>query len=386
VRCLGLSVALASQNQQPPRFTATTDYVTTEVIARDSRGEFVQNLRAGDFQLLEDGVKQTITHFVRIGAGQVLPETPPAGRIGEGLIMPPAVDHVPGRLFVIFIDDKHIQPLDSIRARRVLNQVRDLLLRDGDLVSLVSTGFSSIATPLTYDAGRRRFDESVAKVLGSGMTPADVINASQTAQGPAGLRHDAHVAFKTAYDLLEQLARVKNRRKAFVYLSSGYDFNPFVNERFKNVQEMYAARQDGGLNPFEAGGQQVSEAELIGEVAALTRAAQRANVTFYTIDPRGLSAGPDINANIPFQSWRAYMETTTSTLKVLGDETGGFCVCNTNDLAGAIRNIHDAMSDYYVLGYTSSNSGKTNRRRTISISVTRPGVVTSGYRREYYVR
>ena len=49
----------------------------------------------------------------------------------------------------------------------------------------------------------------------------------QGSQGPTELRHRAHVAFSTAYDLMSNLEKLQNRRKAVIYLSSGYDFNPF---------------------------------------------------------------------------------------------------------------------------------------------------------------
>jgi VWFA-related protein len=330
-------------------------------------------------------VKQTLSHFVLVQGGQVVKEAPPPAAVTEGLILPPEVKQVPGRLFVIFIDDMHIQPEDSIKARRILEKIKDVLLRDDDLVTIVSTGYSSIQVQLGRDPSHRRFDEAIGKLLGSAMTPAEIISAAQTSQGPAGLRHNAHIAFKTAYDLLEQLGKIQNRRKAFVYMSSGYDFNPFVQARFQAIQDMYAKGQDGGRNPFETGGQQFSDADLIAEVAALTRAAQRATVTCYTLDPRGLVAGPGINTNLSPQAFQAYIDTSVSTLKVLGDQTGGFCICNTNDFTKGLQKIDDAMSDYYVIGYTSSNSNRMQRRRTITVNITRTGVTASGYRREYYV-
>jgi hypothetical protein len=51
-------------------------------------------------------------------------------------------------------------------------------------------------------------------------------------------------------------------------------------------------------NPFETNGQQFAESDLIAALAELTATAREANVTFYTIDPRGLQAGPDISTNL----------------------------------------------------------------------------------------
>ena len=381
---------------QLPQFKTGTDLVRTEVIVRDSRGTFVADLTLADFELYEDGVRQVLSTFVKVIGGQAVTEEPPP-LTSEGLLLPPTRRPDPGRIFVIFVDDHHIQPHDSIKARRVLQQIRDTLLHDGDLVTVVSTGYSSIQQQLAYHAGNERLNQSISRVLGSGLTPAEIIAANQTADGPAGLRHQAHVAFSTAYDLLGQLAKIPNRRKTFLYVSSGYDFNPYVQERFKAIQELYTSPDKGdrsGLsadditrfrNPFDSGTHQFSEMQLIAELAALTRAAQRANVTFYAIDPRGLDAGPSINSPVGVQGHWAHLNTTLSSLKVLGDETGGFCLCNTNDFKKGLQRIDDETSDYYLIGYTSSNKDLQKVKRQIEVRVTRPGVTASGYRREYVI-
>jgi VWFA-related protein len=376
-----ISPALAGQESQKPRFVSTTDYVTTEVIVRDARGVFVQDLTVKDFLLLEDGVPQTLTTFVRVKGGRATTQVASAATTREGLILPPVKEEDPGRIFAIFIDDRHIQPSDSPKARVIVQKIRDTLLHDGDLVTVVSTGTSSIAEPLNYDIGRARFDRVTGRVLANGMTPAEIIAANQTSDGPAGLRHDAHVAFRTAYDLLDELAKIKNRRKAFLYVSSGYDFNPYANARYQTIRN--AA---GTANPFTSGSQQFSDMDLIAQLAALTQAAQRANVTFYTMDPRGLIAASSITGNLGTQDILDQIAKSTTSLKTLAEETGGFCVCNTNDFTTGLRRIDEAMSDYYLLGYTSSNADQSKLRRTISVRLNRPGVTASGFRSEYTIK
>ena len=377
---LWLPPAFAEQESQKPRFVSTTDYVTTEVIVRDGRGVFVQELTSKDFILLEDGVPQTLTTFVRVKGGRATTQISSGAPGREGLILPPVKEDDPGRIFAIFIDDRHIQPSDSLRARGLLQKIRDTLLHDGDLVTMVSTGTSSIAEPLNYDIGHARFDRVTGRVLASGMTPAEIIAANQTSDGPAGIRHDAHVAFRTAYDLLTELAKVKNRRKAFLYVSSGYDFNPYAEARFKAVQN-----SAGAANPFGSG-QQFSEMDLIAELAALAHAAQRANVTFYTLDPRGLIAASSIQGSLGTRDILDQIAKSTTSLKTLAEETGGFCICNTNDFTRGLQKIDEAMSDYYLIGYTSSNADQSKLRRTISVRVNRPGVTVSGFRTEYTIR
>ena len=50
----------------------------------------------------------------------------------------------------------------------------------------------------------------------------------QGSQGPSEVRYRAHVAFSTAYDLVKNLEKVQNRRKALVFVSNGYDAKLYV--------------------------------------------------------------------------------------------------------------------------------------------------------------
>lgn len=403
---LATTVVYAQQttkpNPQTPVFRTSTDYVSTDVVVRDTSGKFVSDLSATDFDVLEDGVPQKISNFVAVIGGRALTEVgPTAAPVSEGLILPSArpPSDVSGRIFIIFIDDMHLQALDSPRAKAVLEMVRDTILHDGDLVGMVSTGYSSIATDISYDYNRARFNEAIKKLMGSGMTPEDIIKASQTSEGPAGLRYNAQTAFSTAYDILKQAAKVTNRRKAFIYVSSGYDFNPFKDSRYQEMQEKYAvpegapgyeptgtANDISFRNPFETNGQQFAEADLIAQIAELTREARRSNVTFYAVDPRGLIAGQDINQTISSEEWRRFVDTSLSSLRVLSDETGGFCICNTNEFKKNLQKIDNEMSDYYIIGYTSTNPDPLKIRRRIEITVKRPGLEKPIYKDQYTIK
>ena len=404
------AVSGQGQRQQPtppPRnpqttFQATTDHISTFVIAKDSKGQFISDLRPDEFEVLEDGVPQKITTFWRAFGGRMLShlsETPVAAT--EGLILPPAgpPKDVSGRIFIVFIDDMHLQALDSIKTRKVLEDIRDTILHPNDLIGIVSTGYSSIAIDLNYDYNNRRLNEAIKKVMGSAPSPTDIINGAQMSDGPAGLRYNAHVAFSTAYEILAQAEKVTDRRKAFLYISSGYDFNPFKDSRYKAEQERYATPSDDGSsssnpnsressydNPFDKNGLQFAETDLIAEIAELTRAANRANVTFYTIDPRGLVGGADINLNLTSTEWQNYITNSIDSLRVLAEETGGIAVVNTNDFKNKFKQIDNEMSDYYLVGWTTSNPDPLKIRRKVEIKVNRPGVRDLVYRPEYNIR
>ena len=108
------------------------------------------------------------------------------------------------------------------------------------------------------------------------------------------------------------------------------------------------------------------------ELSELTRAANRANATFYTIDPRGLVAGADIDEDVDPTEWNNYVRKSQDSLRVIAEQTGGFAAINQNDFDKALKRIDAESSDYYVLGYYSSNPDPMKRTRKIEVKVNRP--------------
>ena len=59
---------------------------------------------------------------------------------------------------------------------------------------------------------------------------------------------------------------------------------------------------------------------------------------------------------------------------MLAELTGGIAVVNTNDVEKWLKRIDNETSDYYVLGYYSSNPDPLRRTRRIEVRTTRPNV------------
>src|SRR3984893_9502704 len=117
------------------------------------------------------------------------------------------------------------------------------------------------------------------------------------------------------------------------------------------------------MNP----GNKFADAALAIELNELGREANRANATFYTIDPRGLVAGQDLDETVDPNEWETHLRKTQDSLRTLAEQTGGIAVVNTNDFDKALKRIDAETSDYYVLGYYSSNPDPTQRRRVVEI-------------------
>jgi VWFA-related protein len=380
------------QPQQQPKpgepFTVRADLVTTDVVVRDNSGQFVADLKKEDFEILEDGVPQTLVSFSLTHGGRSYNiAAPPPAPVAEGIILPPTrpTNDAAGRIFLIFVDDLHLDFRNTGRIRDLFKKIASELIHEGDMFGILSTGPSSLSIDLTYD--RRRLDEAIKKISGAGLAPKDILDVPEGQQGPPEVRHRAHVAFSTAADMMRQLEQVHNRRKAFIYVSNGYDLDPFQKTRAKNYAERYGQlrsnvdNSDGsnsnqGVDPNDPTnrvGNQWAFADLVSELAELTRSANRANTTIYTIDPRGLVGGPDLDEKIDMVEYQDYVRNTQDSLRVLADLTGGLAVVNQNDFRKALQRIDQETSDYYVVGYYSNNPDPTKKRRKVEVKVTRAG-------------
>jgi VWFA-related protein len=387
--------SVLAQNAPPKPQAPTTDpqqvirtgveLITTDVIVRDSRGQFIADLKKDEFEIFEDGVKQQLVSFTLTHGGRVFNvAAPPPPPPQEGIILPPPrpTNDAAGRIFLIFVDDLHLDFRNTGRIRELFKKIAKELIHEGDMFGIVSTGPSSLSIDLTYD--RKRLDQAITKITGAGLAPKDILDVPEGAQGPPEVRYRAHVAFSTANDIIAQLAQIHNRRKAFIYVSNGYDFNPFKDTRAKQEAEKYGRVSDGSdgsgssndtnpdADPFLKQSNKFHEADLVSDLSWLTRNANRANVTMYTIDPRGLVGMPDLDEKVDMVEWQNYVRTSQDSLRTIAELTGGYAAVNQNDFDKALKRIDAETSDYYVIGYYSNNPDPRKRNRSIEVKVTRP--------------
>ena len=411
---VALTVGLSAQTpaptsgaaaQEKPTFKVQVDLVTSDIIVRDEKGNFIPDLKKEEFEIYEDGIKQDISSMTVVTGGRVTNVlAPPPPPPPEGIILPPSKPKtdVSGRIFLFFVDDLHLQFHNTGRVRELFKKISKELVHDGDMFGIVSSGPSSIAIDMTYD--KSRLDEAIKKIAGNELKPTDIINGPSGAEGPSEVRYRAHVAFSTVNDLLNNLNSVTNRRKALIYVSDGYDFNPFQDARLGLMdpnspfaQNEFARNQnqanagDGSspqTDPFAQQQKQsetFADADLARELGELTRQANRSNVTMYTIDPRGLVGMGDIDEQVDPQQWNEYVRKSQDSLRVIAEETGGIAVVNQNDFSKALKRIDAETSDYYVLGYYSKNPDATKRRRQVEVKISRKGA-NPWFRKEYVLK
>ena len=152
----------------------------------------------------------------------------------------------------------------------------------------------------------------------------------------------------TVAELARQLATVRQRRKAMVYIGSGALFAPTVSG---------PAGSSYSPSWFEA-----------------VRALAAANTAMYYIDPRGLvSEGVDVTVTSPRSIFGAAAASEALDSPIaFAHETGGEAFVRSNLFDRAIDRIWRESADYYLLGYEPPvNDGKPHK---ISVVVRRKGV------------
>jgi hypothetical protein len=106
----------------------------------------------------------------------------------------------------------------------------------------------------------------------------------------------------------------------------------------------------------------------------LTQRANRANVSFYPVDGRGLQVYDEryrFNTNQPIAT---QTNARRESLLRLAADTDGVAVVNTNDVSGGMSRIVSDVASYYLLSYYSTNSKMDGRFRRIRVRVKQPGI------------
>ena len=194
--------------------------------------------------------------------------------------------------------------------------------------------------------------DSRMRTLGQGAKPTVDITDFDRAQRVV-------TVFDSVRMLADALAPVRGRRKAVVMFSEGFNYQMTEPFGMRSVSDVIRATQD------------------------TLSAAARANVNFYTIDPRALvgagtdfmqMTGPGMPTGGTQTAIADELQRTRDSLRVLAEETGGFATIDANSLSSAFDRIVDSNSRYYILGYTPPDDAQNGRFHKIDVRVKRPGL------------
>jgi len=384
-----LSLLSIAGHAQTPIFRTETTVVQLPVRVLDAKGNFVTDLTAADIDVLEDGVPQEISEFTLVDLSSVLPPSPLAVP-SSGILSPADLENVPGRLYVFLLDDAHVGVGHSARARDLIKGfIRDRI-----------TPADAAAVVIASGAARQDFTRDKAALVRAVDRFAGTLDAGE----PARVQEvRARGIVKLVTDLAGALANIRGRHKTIVYVGSQVgcrvafetttDFLPTL----KGAEQPDPANAERGANLSAAatGAAADSDEQILcnEQLRDAVRAAVQANVSMYSIDPRGMlnrgwispavdgRAGPD-PARRRMLAVEPGRPSVLDGFHVLADHTGGFAVTDTNNYRDPFDRIVRESSTYYLLAYTSTNDKVDGKYRRTHVNVKRPGVQAfyrSGY-------
>jgi VWFA-related protein len=133
------------------------------------------------------------------------------------------------------------------------------------------------------------------------------------------------------------------------------------------------------------------------QLRSTINAAVRANVSFYTVDSRGLVADPPggdathatsrgsgMFSGSTQTSQRAKFNDQQETLVSLAADTGGKALLDNNDLSMGLVQAQNDVHSYYIVGYHTTNEKTDGRYRKISVKIQRYPQAKLDYRSGYF--
>ncbi len=309
--------------------------VTAEVSVLDKEGNPVHNLKREDFELYEDGKRQDILSLDEVQAE--------AKQSSLGA-----------------------SPLDEIAPPR------------GKTVLMLF----SYLHPVSQNAELRR--ESAEKFLIKFMRPQDLIavgtlaNSMRLLQPFTDNRREALAAVRRLFNTKEALDSLWDQPHAP---------NSSLN-RLHILQNICSSlmRLKGPKTVLIYGSHYVSVREDEAEYNATLDLARRANVTFYTVDPAGSNSGIPASLQMTKRSSALRQVATLSAArsKPLALDSGGDFI-ELADADSRLEKLDRQISNYYTLGFQSSNPRHEGKLRKLKVKVALKGAKVL-YRSEYQDR
>ena len=388
------TVTGTAQQSQPPDnpptvIRTTTQEVLLDFIARDKHQKLVTNLRQEAVEVLEDGVPQTARSFqYRGGREESAPQDGAAPAPARAAANPASPLRNINLVSLVF------EALGAESRRIAAQAANDFLANEVDRNTYIGvfTLNHRLALLQQYTNDPALLKRAVDRAMGGAYqqyakdTEREVMKlnslgdphrfqqlhpGSAEERGPQDAGHfagpEAQMAALTisvltnqvgnlSIDALQQLIEAQAQlpgRKTVIYFSPGLILPPEEPERLR----------------------------------AVVSAANRANISFYTVDPSGLDAMSRVRlADITAQAMADMDPGDTDVkptnlqenLRSLAEDTGGFAIDNTNDARVPLRHVMEEVRGHYEVAYAPTSPNYDGHFRTLEIRSRKAGIRMQG--------
>ena len=373
----------AQQNtdqQQPTVIRRGINYVSVDVIVTDKDGKPVLDLAQDDFSLSEDGKPQTIDNFSVVKLDQIeTAMTSPPREIRDDNDEQREAARPDVRLFVILLDDYHVQRGNDLSVRKPLIDFLQNQLAPSDMVAIMYplTPIDDLRFSRNRDAASSAIDHFLGRKYD--YVPRNEFEekyANYPAQVVERVRNQ--VTMDALKGAAMKMGALREGRKSIIFVSEG--FTGILPAQMSDP----IASMPGFNNPYRgsssapqasARDQMISDQDMLFDMQQVFTAMARMNTSIYPVDPRGLAVFEyGVDKGIAITTDATSLRQMQDTLHVLAANTDGRAIVNRNDLATGMKQIIRDSSGYYLLGYNSSQAPTDGKFHNIKVNVKRKGI------------
>src|SRR5687767_28216 len=403
--CLAIS-ASAQQGQkpeQPPVFRGSTRLVVNTVTVRDRTGKVIEGLTAKDFVVMEDNERQDIAfvEFQRlvgeppppgvvaaaepltaaapaaapaapVAAAAPPPQAPEVSSVVANPIATPAsgdIKYRNRRLLILYFDQSATSPPDQMRVFDAALKYLKEQMQPADLIAIMTYGGSAVRVKQDFTDDKDKLRQVIEVLMygedkdGDGVRDPD-IEGTEFGQNDAEFNVFSTDRQLAALQTAVNMLRPFPEQKSLVYFASNLRLNGTDNN---------------------------------AQMRATTNAANRANVSFFPVDARGLVAmaplgdasqrspgGIGVFSGALASAQMSRFQRSQDTLYALAKDTGGKAMFDYNDLSLGIVQAAEAQSSYYIIGYYSTHIANDGKFRRVKVSLANNLEYELAYRQGYY--
>jgi VWFA-related protein len=367
----------------------TTNLVQVDaVVTKDGRP--VTNLTADDFEIYEDGKKQTITSFAFVSNVPSTTSTPAPARDKTKTDVPPGAridPNEPHRTIAFVVDDLGMSAESMGQVRKQMKKFIAEKLQPNDLIAILRTG-GELGVLQQFTNDKRLLSRALERLRWNGCSRVgiSVFVAAGSEDPTASYRcgYSYNQTFRALRFILEGMGELPGR-KSLVLFSDDLPIETQDENQFRVGSPLIAGsisgqRDDRPLTEFPDARDMRAFLQRIAEKAI------RSSVVIYSVDTQGLQVlGPTAA-----DQFRGDARTMTHSINDLvasrsrllwarqqgGDliakQTGGFQIRNSNGFK--LDQIVEDQSGYYLLGYRPGEETFNRRFHHIKAKVKRGGM------------
>src|SRR5688500_9153865 len=347
----------------------TTNLVQFDFIVTDKRGNQITDLKAEDIEVFQDGKPQTISHLNYISTE---PEPDPGNESSANKSTLPPVSAKRNnvrRIIALVVDDLGMSFETVVPTRDALRKFAEEQMRPGDLVALVRTG-GEVGALQQFTTDKRQLLASIQRLPWNFCSRRGIRSTQTFTQDIQTRRLQSPLVPPfAAGNICTQNLDVSIQSLRFII--NGMRDLPGRKSMIILSDSLPTSESDPIMNAVG------DRRNLIDPLLRVAELAVRSSVVIYGIDTRGLPtlniSAVDNATGISSSQVEGLLDGRSADMiagregtETLADETGGFVVKNTNDLAFGLQRIVNDLRGYYLVGYRPA--GETFDRKFHKVS------------------